>query len=241
LEAELADGKRWIRGTWWTKPFLMRASDGWLAVEVEKSRLRDMRRWGAPDVRTDLTRLVLKDRKARTQLVDSKLRSQILEIESTVGEQLNQLLDGAHGWEDRDDDSKVIYVRHGDEYIGVNQHQGNVYELFWASPMRVQNEMLEAAAAGRRGGVKAVESALRDQLSEKADRSRYMDMMRAGKLKVGAVPYQTDSEWWLYFKRGKFWNHSSMDGKDYEVSEREAAAILRDHAYTYVSFENQED
>jgi hypothetical protein len=107
--------------------------------------------------------------------------------------------------------------------------------------MRVQNEMLEAAAAGKRGGVKAVESALRDQLSEKADRSRYMDMMRAGKLNVGAVPYQTDSEWWLYFKRGKFWNHSSMDGKDYEVSEREAAAILRDHAYTYVSFEDQAD
>jgi hypothetical protein len=241
LEAELAGGMRWIRGTWWTKPFLMRGRDGWLAIEVEKRRLRDMRRWDPPRVRTDLTRVVLEDRNARAQPIDSKLRSRVLELESTVGEQLNQLLDPARGWEVRDEDSRVIYVRHGDEYVGVNQHQGNVYELFWASRIRVQNEMLEAAAAGKRGGVKAVESALRDQLSEKADRSRYMDMMRAGKLKVGAVPYQTDSEWWLYFKRGKFWNHSSMDGKDYEVSEREAAAILRDHAYTYVSFENQED
>jgi hypothetical protein len=101
--------------------------------------------------------------------------------------------------------------------------------------------MFETATAGKRSGMKAVEPALRDQLSEKADRSRYMEMMRAGKLKVGAVPYQTDSEWWLYFKRGKFWNRSSMDGKDYEVSAREAAAILRDHAYTYVSFEDQAD
>jgi hypothetical protein len=63
--------------------------------------------------------------------------------------------------------------------------------------------------------------------------------MRAGKLKVGDVPYQTDSEWWLYFKRGKFWNRSGgMDEEAYEVSQREAAAILRDRAYTFVSFES---
>lgn len=237
LEAELAVGTRGITGTWWSKPVLMRGRDGWLALELEKRRLNRVARWEPLDIRAELTRVVIKDHAARTQPVDKKLRSRVLELEGLAETQLNQLDDEGLAWESRDEDENAVYVRRGEEYIALKLSRGVVYELFWTSRQHVLNKMLEAALAGKRGQVKAIETKLRDDLSEKADRSRYMDLMRAGKLKVGAVPYQTDSEWWLYFKRGKFWNRLSMDGEKYELSERDAAAILRDRAYTYVSFE----
>lgn len=239
LDAELAEGTRAIKGTWWTKPLLMRGRDGWLALEFEKRRLNRVARWDAVDVRTELTRVVVQDHMARTEPVDAKLRSRVLELENMAEAQLNQLLDGGHRWEGNAADSKISYVRHRNEYVGVLQDKSAVYELFWASRLYVVNKMFEAAVAGKPGRVKSVEPELRHELSEKADRSSYMRLMRAGKLKVGDVPYQTDSEWWLYFKRGKFWNRSGgMDEEAYEVSQREAAAILRDRAYTFVSFES---
>ena len=58
--------------------------------------------------------------------------------------------------------------------------------------------------------------------------------MRAGKLKVGAVPAQTDSEWTLYFSKGKFRIRYSMDGHSSPVSEREALGILSRRDYSFV-------
>jgi hypothetical protein len=238
LEAELADGSRWITGTWWTKPRIMRGGGGWLGLEVDKRRLTGVARWDDTSFRSELTKILLLDRAAHAEPVDARLRSQALEHEAKAEAELEQLVAGPAGWEIADDpDSTLMYVRDGDEFIAFNAYRGHVHELFWASREHVLHKMLATATAGKRGTFKAVDDKLRKELADKTDRSRYMAMMRSGKLKVGAVPFQTDSEWWLLFKNGKFWHHSGMDDDDYEVSEAEAAAILRDHAYTYVSFE----
>jgi hypothetical protein len=239
LEAELADGTRWMTGTWWTKPRLMRGRSGWLALEIEKRRLAGIEQWDEARVRAELTRVVHANREARTEPAVQKLRSRALEIEASVDAQLDQLSDGAYAWETRDEARfKVAYLRRGEEYVRLKLNEGEVYELLWTSRAYVAYELLKAATAGKPGQVKVIEPGLRKELAEKADRSKYMAMMRAGKLKVGAVPAQTDSEWWLHFKRGKFWTHSSMDREDYELSEAEATAILRNHRYMYVSFED---
>ena len=239
LEVELADGTRWITGTWWTKPRLMRGRSGWLALEIEKRRLNGIEQWDEARVRAELTRVVHANREAKTEPVVPKVRSRALEIEASVDAQLDQLSDGVHAWETRDEAKFLVaYLRRGEEHVGLKLNEGEVYELLWTSRPYVAYEMLRAATAGKPGRVKVIEPKLRKELAEKADRSKYMAMMRAGKLKVGAVPAQTDSEWWLHFKQGKFWTHYSMDGDDYELSEAEATAILRDHRYTYVSFED---
>jgi hypothetical protein len=239
LEAELADGTRWITGTWWTKPRLMRGRDGWLALDVEKGRLKGIEQWDEARVRAELTRVVLADHKAKAEPVASALRSRVLELEAAIDRQLDQLSDGVHAWETRDAaDFPVVYLRQGKEYVGVKLNEGEVYELLWTSRAYVAYEMLRAATSGKPGRVKAIEPKLRKELADKADRSKYMALMRAGKLKVGAVPAQTDSEWWLHFKKGKFWTTYSMDGEDYALSETEAKAILRDRRYMYVSFED---
>jgi hypothetical protein len=239
LEAELADGTRWIIGTSWAKPRLMRGHIGWLGLDVEKRRLKGIEQWEEARVRAELTRVVIANREAKTQPVVSALRSRVLELESTVEAQLDQLSDGAHAWETRDEaDFPVAYVRRGEEHVGLKLNEGEVYELLWTSRSYVKYEMLRAATAGKPGRVKLIEPKLRKELAEKADRSKYMALMRAGKLKVGAVPAQTDSEWWLHFKKGKFWTTYSMDGEDYELSETEARRILRDRRYMYVSFED---
>ncbi|GEM_PF-3897026 len=239
LEAELDDGTRWITGTWWTKPRLMRGRNGWLALEVDKRRLKGIEQWEEARVRAELTRVVLANRDATTEAVVATLRSRVLELEATVDGQLDQLSDGEHAWETRDEaDFPVVYLRRGKEYVGLKLNEGDVYELLWTSRAYVAYEMLRAATSGKPGRVKAIEPKLRKELAEKADRSKYMALMRAGKLKVGSVPAQTDSEWWLHFKKGKFWTNYSMDGEDYELSENEARAIFRDRRFMYVSFED---
>ncbi|HXN03142.1 MAG TPA: hypothetical protein VN973_14795 [Candidatus Dormibacteraeota bacterium] len=239
LEVELADGTRWITGTWWTKPRLMRGRSGWLALQVEKRRLKGIEQWDEARVRAELTRVVIANQEAKTEPVFSTLRARVLELEATVDAQLDRLSDGAHAWEPRDEaDFAVAYLRLGEEYVGIKLNEGDVYELLWTSRGYVAYEMLRAATTGEPGRVNVIKPELREELTEKADRSKYLALMRAGKLKVGAVPAQTDSEWWLHFKRGKFWTHYSMDGEDYELSETEATAILRDHRYKYVSFED---
>ena len=217
----------------------MRGRDGWLALDVEKRRLKGIEQWEEARVRAELTRVVFANRKAKTEPVASAFRSRVLELEAAIVRQLDQLSDGDQAWETRDEAAfPVVYLRQGKEYVGLKLNEGEVYEVLWTTRDYVAYEMLRMATAGKPGRVMAIEPKLRKELAEKADRSKYIALMRAGKLKLGAVPAQTDSEWWLHFKRGKFWKHYSMDGKSYALSEREATAILRDRRYMYVSFED---
>lgn len=242
LRERLADGTRWVKGTRWTEPFVMKGSVDWLALEVHRRKLTGLAHWDETDVRSELCQVMLRDRAAQASPGDSRLRKRALELDARATSELDALDDLAMGFVVNEGHGfERICVRRGDGFARLHLLDGKLYELDWWSAEGVRHEILRALVSNSGGRLIGLGQELLDSIAVKTDRSQYPRLMRAGKLKVGAVPAQTDSEWTLYFSKGKFRIRYSMDGRSSPVSEREALGILSRRGYSFVVFEGRGD
>jgi hypothetical protein len=243
IRSELEDGRRWIKGTRWTEPYLTRGGSGWLALELEKGKLVDMWRRNEDDLRAELCQVVMRDSQAHAVPVDSRIRDHALEIDAKAEAQLVALKDEGMGFEvKRERWLREILVQRGDEFAHLHVADGRLYMLDWTSAAVVRGEIAQRLVRGRRGGrgkLVKLDSALVEQLAWKTDRAMYPRLMREGKLRVGAIPAQTDSEWTLLYTKGEFRMRYAMDGSTSPISEPEADRILSTRGYGFVLFEDE--
>jgi hypothetical protein len=173
LRERLADGTRWVKGTR-TEPFLMKGSDGWLSLEVQRGDLTGLRRWDETDLRSELCQVLLRDRAAKASPVERRLRAKALELDARAQSELDALDDPAMGFAVKEGHGfERICVRRSDGFARMHLLDGKPYELDWSSAEGVRHEILRALVERGEGRLIRLHKELFDDIASKTDRSRY--------------------------------------------------------------------